>query len=127
MAYTILIVRTILKSLKVFALPLITLCSYALCTIALMSACTVHAVDSKGGQEMLTINGKIRLVGNEPFTHLVITTDDDKDYLIQGDLEKELRAFQYQRVTVTGEKLSPKGEFKYRLEVKEYKIIDSAH
>lgn len=74
---------------------------------------------------MLTVTGKIRVVGNEPFTHLVITTDDGKDYLVQGDLEKELRTLQYQRVTVTGEKLPPEGEFTYRIEVKEYKIISN--
>ena len=75
---------------------------------------------------MITVTGKIRVVGNEPFTHLVITTDDGKDYLVQGDLEKELRALQYQRVTVTGTHLEPAGEFKYRIEVKEYNIIDRA-
>lgn len=75
---------------------------------------------------MLTVTGKIRVVGNEPFTHLVITTDDGKDYLIQGNLVKELSALQYQRITVSGEKLPPEGEFEYRIEVKEYKIIDRA-
>ena len=75
---------------------------------------------------MITVTGKIRLVGNEPFTHLVITTEDGKDYLIQGDLEKELRALQYQRVTATGTPLKPEGEFKYLIEVKEYNIIDPA-
>ena len=72
------------------------------------------------------MTGKIRLVGNEPFTHLVISTDDGKDYLVQGDIEKELRALQYQRVTARGTHLKPSGEFKYRIEVKEYNIIDRA-
>ncbi len=75
---------------------------------------------------MLTVTGKIRLVGNEPFTHLVIATDEGQDYLVQGDLEKELRALQYQRVTVKGKDLKQEGEFDYRIEVKEYKIIDRA-
>jgi len=99
---------------------------YALmCLTVLLSSCMVNAVDSEEGHGMLAVTGKIRLVGNEPFTHLVITTDGGKDYLIQGDLEKELRAFQYQTVIVTGEKLPPKGEFKYRIEVREYSIPDS--
>jgi hypothetical protein len=89
-----------------------------------LSSCTVHAVDSKGAQEMLTVTGKIRLVGNEPFTHLVITTDDGKDYLVQGELEKELRVLQYQKITVRGKHLPPEGEFIYRIEVTEYKTVD---
>lgn len=92
-----------------------------------LSSCTVHAVDSKSGQGIITVTGKIRLVGNEPFSHLVITTDDGRDYLIQGDLEKELRAYQHQTVRVKGEKLLPKGEFFYRIEVKEYKHIYRTH
>ena len=71
---------------------------------------------------MLTVTGKIRVVGNEPFTHLVITTEEGQDYLIQGDLEKELRALQYQKITVTGDKLPPGGEFDHRIEVKEYRV-----
>jgi hypothetical protein len=112
--------------LKACILPLAVFLFSSFFFILLLSSCTVHAVDSEGGQEMLTVTGKIRLVGNEPFTHLVITTDDGKDYLVQGDLEKELRALQYQRVTVTGKHLKPEGEFKYRIEVKEYSIIDRA-
>jgi len=112
--------------LKAFLLPLAVLLFSSVFFTLFLSSCTVHAVDSEGDQEMLTVTGKLRLVGNEPFTHLVITTDDGKDCLIQGNLEKELRALQYQRITVTGEKLPPGGEFEYRIEVKEYKIIDRA-
>jgi hypothetical protein len=68
------------------------------------------------------VTGKIRLVGNEPFTHLVITTDDGKDYLVQGKLEKEMRTLQYQRVTVKGIQLKPEAGFTNRIEVKEYNI-----
>lgn len=74
---------------------------------------------------MLTVTGKIRVVGNEPFTHLVITTGDGKDYLIKGDIEKELRLLQYQKITVRGKHLPPEGEFTYRIEVKEYQIISN--
>jgi hypothetical protein len=112
--------------LKAVIFPLaVLLCSSVFFTLSL-SSCTVHAVDSKGGQEMLTVTGKIRIVGNEPFTHLVLTTDDGKDYLIQGNLEKELRALQYQRITVSGKKLPPGVEFEYQIEVKEYEIIERA-
>ena len=118
--------HTILYVLKALILPLAGLLCSSVFFSLFLSSCTVHAVDSKGDQEMLTVTGKIRLVGNEPFTHLVLTTDDGKDYLMQGDLVNELRALQYQRIEVSGEKLPPGGEFEYRIEVKEYKIIDRA-
>jgi hypothetical protein len=89
-----------------------------------LSSCAVPDVDSNGEQGLLTVNGKIRLVGNEPFTHLVVTTDHGRDYLIVGDLEKELRAHQYQKMTVTGVKLPPGEIFEHRIEVKEYKILN---
>ena len=89
-----------------------------------LPSCTVHAVDLKSDQDMLTVTGKLRLVGNEPFTHLVMTTDNGQDYLIEGEFEKELRSYQYHRVTVTGEELPPEGEFTYRIEVKKYRVID---
>jgi hypothetical protein len=91
--------------------------------ILLLSACAVSAVDSKNSREMITLIGTIRLVGNEPFTHLVITTDDSRDYLIKGRFEKELRKLQYQRVEIKGENLLPSNGFKYCIDVKEYKII----
>jgi len=109
---------------KVCICPLGVILSFSVFFSVFLSSCSVHAVDSIGEQDLLTVTGKIRLVGNEPFTHLVITTDDGKDYLVQGDLEKELQALQYQMVTVTGTHLKPAGEFTYRIEVKEYKIID---
>jgi hypothetical protein len=91
--------------------------------ILLLSDCAVSNVDSKGNKGMITITGTIRVIGNEPFTHLVITTDGGKDYLIKGELEKELRGLQYQRVEINGEELPPSGGFKYCVEVKGYKII----
>ena len=112
--------------LKAFLLPLAVLFFSSVFFTLFLSSCTVHAVDSKGSQEILTVTGKLRLVGNEPFTHLVVTTDNGKDYLIQGDLINELRALQYQRITVSGEKLPPGENFEYRIEVKEYTIIDRA-
>jgi len=117
-------VRTIL-SLRRACISSLVLFSASLFLTVLLSSCMVHDVDSKGGQEILTVTGKLRLVGNEPFTRLVITTEDGKDYLIQGEPEKELRAHQYQTVTVTGRSLPPEGEFKYRIEVTAYEIFDS--
>jgi hypothetical protein len=60
--------------------------------------------------EYRTITGTIRVIGNEPFTHLVLTegyesgdTAKTQDYLITGDLEKELRQkYQLRKVTLEG-------------------------
>jgi hypothetical protein len=65
--------------------------------------------DSKSG----TIAGTVRVVGNEPLTHVVITAEEEKggrgvDYLIIGSLEKELRSrYQGKKVTLQGEMCSP--------------------
>jgi hypothetical protein len=111
---------------KVCICPLGVILCFSVFFSVFLSSCSVHAVNSIEEQEIITVTGKIRVVGNEPFTHLVITADDGKDYLVQGDLEKELRALQYQRATVRGTHLKPAGEFKYRIDVKEYNIIDRA-
>jgi hypothetical protein len=57
--------------------------------------------------EPLTITGTIRVVGNEPFTHVVLTETDvsektsrARDYLIIGPLAEELRK-RYQGHVVT--------------------------
>jgi hypothetical protein len=56
-----------------------------------------------------TITGTVRVVGNEPLTHLVVTVDEEKggksvDYVIIGALEKELRnRYQGNKVTLHGE------------------------
>jgi hypothetical protein len=103
------------------------LCAASVCLAVILSSCTVHAVNANEEDEMITLTGKLRLVGNEPFTHLVISTDDGRDYLIEGPLEEQLRALQYQMVTAKGKNLPPKGPFTYRIEVKEYSIIDRTH
>ncbi len=62
-----------------------------------------------------TITGTIRLVGNEPFTHLVIMDEETgRAYLIQGPLEKELKNYQMKKLTLRGEGCqSPSPQFKY--------------
>lgn len=49
------------------------------------------------------IEGVIRLVGSEPFTRIVITTDEDRDYYIEDDSARE-RFSNYigQRVRIRG-------------------------
>jgi hypothetical protein len=90
----------------------------------LLSSCAVNTIDSQKDESMITVTGVIRLVGNEPFTHLVLTTDEGKVYLIKGNFEKELRHLQYQRITASGKEMQPTGGFKYSIDVQEYKIIE---
>lgn len=54
-----------------------------------------------------TLTGTVRVVGNEPFTRLVLTTADSggsgKDYLLVGPLRDELRkSYQGQKVSLEG-------------------------
>jgi hypothetical protein len=89
-----------------------------------LSSCAVNTIDSQKDESIMTVTGVIRLVGNEPFTHLVLTTDEGKDYLIRGNFEKELRHLQYQRITASGKEMQPAGGFKYSIDVQKYKIIE---
>jgi Flp pilus assembly protein TadD len=47
------------------------------------------------------ITGRVRLVGNEPFTELVITAQE-RDYFIEKDEEYKLKELQQRMVTVEG-------------------------
>lgn len=59
--------------------------------------------------DLLTVSGTIRVVGNEPFSRLVLTTErtdrvaGTRDFLIIGSLQEELRnRHQGRRVTLLG-------------------------
>ena len=71
--------------------------------------------------EMKSLTGTVRVVGNEPFTRVVLTVEDvpglaarDRDYLIIGPLEKELRkTYQRKKLTLLGTFcVSPDPDFK---------------
>jgi hypothetical protein len=56
----------------------------------------------QAGQNLLVlITGRVRLVGNEPFTELVIT-GQDRDWFIERSEAYKLRDLQQQIVTVEG-------------------------
>jgi hypothetical protein len=69
-------------------------------------SCTAIAKNS----EPVTMTGTIRVIGNEPLTHLVLTARDNTDravkngdYLIIGPLSEELRnRYQGKAVTLEG-------------------------
>ena len=54
-----------------------------------------------GQPPLVLITGRVRLVGNEPFTELVIT-GQDRDWYIEKSEEYKLRDLQQQTVTVEG-------------------------
>lgn len=86
--------------------------SFSLLCIVMMLGFTTQgcAMSQKNSDELTTITGTIRVVGHEPFTHLVLTVGDnpekatrDQDYLIIGPLEEELRRhYQWRKVTLEG-------------------------
>jgi len=60
------------------------------------------ALSAAAEQDILVrITGRIRLVGNEPFTELVITTQE-RDYFIEKNEEYKLKELQQRTVTVEG-------------------------
>lgn len=72
----------------------------------------------------VTLTGTLRMVGNEPFTALILETADKKTYLISGAKKTELSTKQYNRVEITGT-LEKSGSpyAQEAVEVKEYKIL----
>lgn len=68
-----------------------------------------------GRPEPETVTGTVRVVGNEPFTRLVLTTAGNqgkegkgKEYLLTGPLQGELRGkYQGVRVTLEGRECPP--------------------
>lgn len=50
----------------------------------------------------IRIEGIVRMVGNEPFTSLVVTDASGQDWFIDLKDQKTLLAFQQQRVTIEG-------------------------
>lgn len=79
--------------------------------------CTMSVQDST----VKSLTGMVRVVGNEPFTRVVLTVDGapglaagDRDYLIIGPLEKELRkSYQRKKLTLLGSFcVSPDPDFK---------------
>ena len=52
--------------------------------------------------ENITIEGVVRLVGNEPFSYLIIYTDDKKSYRLPAKTKADYIKYQTLRVKVTG-------------------------
>lgn len=52
--------------------------------------------------EVLEVTGRVRLVGNVPFTELVITDVNEQDWYIDMDSRSVLAAYEQRVVTVRG-------------------------
>lgn len=61
--------------------------------------------------DLTTITGTVRVVGNEPFTRLVLTTGGEgRDYLLAGPLRDQLRrGYQGSVVTLEGKECPSPG------------------
>ena len=84
-----------------------------LCCLVLLvgSATQGCAMNQKQSEDVLTVQGTIRVVGNEPFTHVVISAPDDAagksgavlNWLITGPLAGELRTnYQFKSIILEG-------------------------
>lgn len=100
----------------------IFLAVFIIVSFAMLAGCTQYAYGCRG--DNTTITGTIRLVGNEPFTELVIETDDKELYEIVGELKKELSQKQGVRVVVRGKIVKPIGvSAKKAIDVQKYNVI----
>jgi len=56
---------------------------------------------AKEGDEGV-VSGTIRRVGNEPFTYLILTDADKKNWRLDKDAQRLLRAYEMKRVRISG-------------------------
>ena len=61
------------------------------------------ASDAEGGQgQRVQLSGTLRRVGAEPFSHLVLTTEDKVDWYIDAASEQLVSAYEQQHLTLSG-------------------------
>jgi hypothetical protein len=68
---------------------------------AALPACEEEAGENGAAQCTIYVSGRVRLVGNEPFTELVITGSDMEWYIEENEVYK-LKDLHYRTVTVKG-------------------------
>jgi hypothetical protein len=52
--------------------------------------------------EPITLRGRIRLLGNEPFPELVLTDAEGNDWYLDGDAKEKARPYQHRELTLRG-------------------------
>ena len=98
--------------------------SMSKCSMSLYSALLLLGLASQGcamsqnkQEDVVTIQGVVRVVGNEPFTQVVVTVRDEKagketDWLIIGPLVKDIRqGYQMRTIIVEGTVCKPLPDF----------------
>ena len=76
--------------------------------LLLLACCTAFPLYAGGSKEKetkpkpVTIEGVVRLVGNEPFTRLTVTTKEGRSYFFDADKKKTYGRFIGLLVTVQG-------------------------
>jgi hypothetical protein len=53
-------------------------------------------------EELLTVRGRIRLLGNEPFPEPVLTDDEGGDWYLDGDVREQVKPWQRRELTLRG-------------------------
>lgn len=92
--------------------------------LAFAGAATLGAGTMKKGSDEMEVIGKVYLMGNEPFTHAALETDDGQVYALVGEHEKELRRLQGKRVKVVGKPSEEKPRGATAIEVKSFRVIE---
>jgi len=92
--------------------------------LSFILSATLGAGSLKKGSHEMEITGKVYIMGNEPFTHAAIQTDDGQVYALVGDHEKELRRLQGRRVRVTGKPSEEKPRGAKAIEVKSFRVME---
>lgn len=92
--------------------------------LAFISAANLGAGSMKKGSDEMEVIGKVYLMGNEPFTHVALKTDDGQVYALLGEHEKELRRLQGRRVKVVGKPSEERPRGAKAIEVKSFRVIE---
>jgi hypothetical protein len=85
------------------------------------STIETESISTSSASEKVTIEGVVRLVGNEPFSYLIISTDDKKSYRLPAKKKSEFIQYQTKRVRVTGlveNQLLESADHKYKFDIK---------
>jgi len=85
----------------------------------------IGAGSMKGGKEDIQVTGRIYVMGNEPFTQVAIQLDDGKVYALIGEYDKDLRALQGKRVTVSGKLSGKTSRGAEAIEVKSFQRLET--
>ena len=68
--------------------------------VILVSFSQAAGILEPGNSQIYEISGKVRLVGNEPFSQMVITDLNGKDYIISKEYYSTFKKFIHTKVTV---------------------------